>query len=206
MSWFMPNYRCYADRVVKWNEITGREVHPEMQWGWVLEEYDELTEAYNARNKVSFLKELCDLFVVTSYYIYLTNVDVYTNEDLFKAGATYNNGSLDSSIQLLSDMIVLGDSVGIISIVVNILNKLDAEVESALSEVNSSNFSKFEVFIPGCEEEYDNSAYAIEHGSKGRYTGVTWKLSNNYVIYVSGEGKILKGPDYIEANVSKYVH
>lgn len=82
------------------------------------------------------------------------------------------------------------------------------DIETCIAEVEASNLSKFvHVGVTDISDlewmAFDAHSRKIE--SEGRYKGVHWKRVNDYVVWYDQSGKILKGPNYFEPNLEKFV-
>lgn len=82
------------------------------------------------------------------------------------------------------------------------------DIESCIKEVEASNLSKFvHVGIMDVSDlewiAFDEHSRKIE--SEGRYKGVYWKRVGEYVVWYDGSGKILKGPNYFEPKLDKFI-
>lgn len=77
------------------------------------------------------------------------------------------------------------------------------QLEAAFDEVHSSNMSKF------CKSEidaYDSITQRISDGKVADYSGATISEKNGlYIIKRQSDGKILKGSDFFEPDLSKFV-
>lgn len=206
-SWFLPDYREFADKVVEFNFIADNGIlnrSPEkitLQKKLIQEEYEEVVEAYEKRDKVEFLKELCDLFVVTSYMLRITKPEEYEREDTFILDNRFGAPPFYSAFNLISDMIYIEDWRSVIKAVIGILRCVDAKEREALYLVNDNNFSKFCWYQDSQEDVYDHMAQAISTSSNGRYTNVSWYKVNNWVIFKDEDGKIMKPVGYLPVNL-----
>lgn len=206
-SWFLPNYKQYADSVVTFNTVIDTVSFKEkkdkvaLQQKLIEEEYDELIEAYALKDKGDFLKELCDLFVVSSYMLYLINTDWYKDEAAFCADNGFGSPPFHTPLSFLGDMIIVKDWRTVVKIVVGLLTSLDADVRKALQLVNQNNIDKFMLYEEDEDEVYNHMANAIEQSSDGRYTNVGWVLSNDYVVFTDSNGKVMKPIGYKKVNL-----
>lgn len=206
-DWLLLDYTEYARQVVAFNNInevvTTENIKTKINFQKVLiaEEFRELVEAYEERDKTNFLKELCDLFVVTSYMQYLEH-----GECIYEGSAFINNGgrvgTISSTFASLSDWIYLEDYLMVLKTVIGLLNKLDVDDQKALSLVNENNFSKYPIYSQLCEGEYDAEVKEIELRGSGRYLGVNWCVSNCRVIFRDCFGKVMKPIGYKSVDVS----
>lgn len=82
------------------------------------------------------------------------------------------------------------------------------DIETCIAEVEASNLSKF-VYVGDSEITPEQlvsfAAHANSIEEQGRYKGVHWKRVNDYVVWYDQSGKILKGPNYFEPNLEKFV-
>lgn len=82
------------------------------------------------------------------------------------------------------------------------------DIETCIAEVEASNLSKF-VYVGDAEITPEQlgtfAAHANSIEEQGRYKGVYWKRVNDYVVWYDQSGKILKGPNYFEPNLEKFV-
>ncbi len=187
-------YETYYKQVLEFNKAANKPFNEEAQKALCFEEWKELREAYESKDEVAFLKELCDCFVVgAGGSATLTDIEVHY--------------SVEGNIK---DMELLLDEGGVFQFdlfledTIDIATQINADVLSALQEVCNSNMSKFCEYRPECLEDYDLWCRKIER--EGRYKGVTWELNNGKVVFFDENKKILKGPDYFEPNLEKYIN
>lgn len=212
MSWFekdnsqvYKDFAYFAQQVVKFNTIAGKERDPEFQLKLCEEEAQEVVNAYDKQDKAGFLKEVCDLFVVASYGV----EDGDTEECYFvDQWAITDVATLAPYVNSLDNMYKStcpeDDLLSFLYTATDMLQIVDADWQGAMREVCRSNMSKFSEYHPKCIEEYD--AHCNTLMADGRYTGVTWDLKDGFVIWKADTGKILKGYDYSEADVSGFVN
>ena len=204
-KWFNPNYVEQAQAVKRWNMIAnGGEMRCgldalELQANLITEEGKEVFAALATKSINDFAKELCDLFVVTSYMIYIESVFLEkgergVNEDaVFSLDLQEGDRTPFRMLENLSEAVEQVWCAAILNNVIGLLTALDVDGKAILNSVIKNNFSKFSpvrvdegvvVFDARCEE--------LEEASEGRYKGVTWQLVEGYIIYRSSTGKILK--------------
>lgn len=85
---------------------------------------------------------------------------------------------------------------------------LGMDILGAFSEVEASNLSKYVYVGDGEITPYRLGTFAahcmfIEE--QGRYSGVHWKRVGEYIVWYDGSGKVLKGPNFFEPNLEKFV-
>lgn len=202
-SWFLKDYKQYAEEVARWNMIANggslnRSYEALMiQERLIEEEFNELVSEYG-KEKIDFLKELCDLFVVSSYMMYIKDeVDDIT----FINDTKYGSPSISGALGMLSDLILMKDWYGVVKCCVGLLTTIDADTKKALSLVNQNNFSKFLRYDELDVHIYDNVAHDIEANANGRYTNIIWSKVGNYVIFKDSTGKIMKPTNYKSVNL-----
>ncbi len=190
MAWFEKSYESdlepYKKSVEFFNKLAGKAYDPESQLRLCREEAEEILEAYNEEDKAAFLKEVCDLFVVSCVGMDLPSPLM---------------NSLDTVVNSLALPLNQQESL---EIAVDILNVIDADIKGALTDVCSSNMSKFSPYDPKSLDAYDAHCHTLMES--GRYTGVNWELREGLVIWKDDNNKILKGLNYREADVSRFVN
>lgn len=201
--WFLKDYKQYAEEVARWNMIANngqmnRSYEAlKIQERLIEEEFNELVNEYG-KEKIDFLKELCDLFVVSSYMMFLKDeVDDIT----FINDTKYGSPSISGALGTLSDLILMRDWYGVVKCCVGLLTTIDADTKKALSLVNQNNFSKFVHYDEESEVIYDHIIKEIESKSEGRYTDITWAKVGDYVVFKDGKGKIMKPTNYKSVNL-----
>ena len=209
-EWFTKdiNFSKYAQAVVDWNGVaygTGHNKPLDAQWALVEEEgLVEVPEAYTAKDKAEFLKEMIDLFVVASYYHHLKHGNIDFSFFWMSYSRELSLAPLCELMDGLTREIRDCNIEDTLAFTFAILSKLDADVEGAIEEVLRSNDSKFVGYSNLDEVAYDSECKRLEEG--GRYKGVHWKAISGKVVFKSGEGKILKPLcSYSPADVSKFI-
>lgn len=189
--------------VIKWNLI-GHGSHDNSAEGLdrqddvVREECKETVDAWNNNDPVEFLDGLVDSFVTTGYEAFLTE-----NLELQYQEYEQNGGDLYSFVVMMSDY--FEDTGGVFQLMdVMEMLVLHGNWEAAIDEVLKSNWSKYNEYCAGDECWYDYHCSSLMIG--GRYTGVTWRLNEGYVIWKDGSGKILKGPQYVAPDLKHLAH
>ena len=141
------------------------------QFGADIEECTELFEAFGFGSDGAVIMTLSD----TSLWAYAARPTEV--EDINRKEA------LDAICDKLVTVVGLGYMLGM-------------NVEGAFKEVPASNLSKFikvsGELTPAQLSQFAQDANDIE--AQGRYTNVTWKRIEDYVVYFDGNGKILKSP------------
>ena len=196
-EWFVKDYykifNDFREQVLLFNKIGGKEVTEEGQLHLCREEANELIAEYN---NVAFLKECCDLFIVSSPVLsqgVLADTIRWVEESVIDVGSTINT---------LSEG---WDDAGVyFDCAIQILVQLDADWQKAMQLVLDSNMSKFSRYDQGEHQAYDNHCKVLECG--GRYSNVTWQNVDGWVVWKDENQKILKGPDYVEADLSGCVN
>jgi hypothetical protein len=86
---------------------------------------------------------------------------------------------------------------------------LNMDIVGAFNEVAESNLSKF-LYVGSGElsglqlAELNKDCIDIE--SQGRYSGVHWKRQGEYVVFLDGNGKIVKSPrTYFEPKLEQFI-
>lgn len=221
---FKKGLREFYNRVILWNTIAGntdkpRECLVDIYTKLVEEERKELLEAYDAKDAKGFLKELADCLVVGSFLFYveddgdqqLLNLSGIEEDDI-EYLVTADHRFLDYAMDL--------------GRYEDLAYSVDANMIGVLHEVMDSNFSKFvsvhEAVTGGSvrKSEYAEGVPTsgqsrggdlsqvckqIEENSEGRYTGVTSRECNGYIVFRDDKGKIMKPPSYREADVRRFV-
>jgi len=208
MGWFTRelNFVKYAQAVADWNSVAyGSHDKPlDDQWALVEEEGKEVLEAFGAKDKAEFLKEMLDMFVVISYYRFLAYKEVSYDRETMGLYHNLQLFSVKDLVEFLVNSIKVGDSIDALTATFAILSKLDADVEGAIKEVLRSNNSKFAPYQAREEDSYDQQCKELEGE---RYKNVTWSLNGDKVVFKAGSGKVLKSPStYSPANVGKFIN
>lgn len=212
-------------RIIEWNLVARGGEHDlsdaalELQWKLVLEEMAELRYAYQQDNIVDFIGEMCDVFVVLLYYIFLN--DARGNSvffpDLFDPEFPPNlefAEVLENITQHSGDESALADAVFRMVSWVELTSLLNVDIAKALDLVMDSNFSKFHKI--GCrimdDSDYDVAAHhlakTVEKSYDGKYNDVVGIIvkgvEDDYVVFRAdnGKGKILKPLSYNKHDLS----
>ena len=93
------------------------------------------------------------------------------------------------------------------------LSALDVDMFGALHNVADSNLSKFVKIGDNTPDDFELTSSmlsALEQSvvdieSDGRYKGVVWERSGDYVVFKDGNGKVLKAPTFKEPQLKKYI-
>lgn len=208
-----------ADRVLKWNLMArgGNDEFTEEDYDLALdlvkEEAKELLEEHENRNRVGFLKELIDYFVVSCHLLAVFN---RLSHLPYSANIkTFDVASIEGDIDALSIENV--DDILNIEVACSILSQVHANVKPAMNEVLSSNESKFPTQQQLCDaydtkdwhEAVEKECLRIEKESNGRYTGVSATYYGDfggYFVFKDSNGKIMKPITYKPADVSPFVY
>lgn len=82
------------------------------------------------------------------------------------------------------------------------------DIQTCIAEVEASNLSKF-VYVGNSEitpeQLSDFTTHCTFIEGQGRYTGVHWEHRDDYIVWYDQSGKILKGPNYFEPNLERFV-
>lgn len=193
---------CYH-RVIKWNLTANNgkcnysENSIKQQYILVKEEAEELLKAIKEKNAIDFLDAWCDLFVVLSYYVHLTQNSGVIRFVSFKGIISINE--IVEDILSCPDLFALND-------VCTALHTYKGDGYHALLEVLDSNDSKFpSVKNYRDEKELEKECAEIELKSKGRYKNVTYTIYNGLVIFKDSNNKIMKPSSYREPNLLPYI-
>lgn len=85
---------------------------------------------------------------------------------------------------------------------------LGMDILGAFAEVEASNLSKY-VHVGDDEitpyQLMSFAAHSMFIEGQGRYSGVHWKRVGEHVVWYDGSGKVLKGPNFFEPNLEKFV-
>ena len=186
----VTDYTPWYDWVVSWNKKASPDKiysieDIENQWKLVKEEQKELFEAFDAKDTGAFYKELCDLFVVSSFFSYIVSPETKP-ETVFS----------DYITPILGDLERHEDAFGRDSYfneVMILMNSVNANTLShTMGAVLRSNDTKF------FEWQYQDMelAFALkEHGD--RYSGIHVKRTIDGLATLRDENnKILKPSTY----------
>lgn len=201
MSWFQESlfYQDAVNQVTQFNKIAGKtpaNVSVDYAMGLVHEEVKETVEAYETKDKVAFLGEVCDMFVVSSFALLIKDISI---DNLEKGGWNcYELEDIDKMINTPFASDVLAYSV-------NVLNTCDADGKGALQAVLDANMSKFSKYKKSKHKSYDEHCNTLADGV--RYKNVIWERVEDYVVWKCADtSKILKGPEFKKADLTKYVY
>lgn len=164
-----------SERVWHWNAIA-ENWNPEhilKQYSFVKEEADEYG---TANGKAKIIKELADCLVVQGYFVALCEA--------------FNPNLLEKAIDLHKK--VIEDAF--------LLQRMGFNIFLAFDMVIESNYSKFDNYREDQLDKYDEHCKYLE--KDGRYSNVKWEQVVDHVVYRSGEGKLLKGRNYQEPDLS----
>ena len=213
---FRDSLSLFYKRVLEFNEVSGNNLYDDKLKGLytklVDEEIRELLEAFGKGDPVQYLKELADCFVVASYCFFCHNPDD-TDVILNTENANISDDLYCDNSDFLYNMILSMEEKSYNnSLTIDALESyaysLDVDFTSILHEVMDSNFSKF-LTVQQASTIYEGKmgevCKGIEKKSEGRYNNITSLENNGYIVFRDGSGKILKGPLYKDASISKYI-
>ena len=192
-------------RILEWNEVAGGGNHDyspaklDLQRELILEEAAEVIQAYDDKDRTNFLKEVLDLWVVSSYGAFLSDKKEYLKP--FHQGRPASlKEAIDDIREVLGNPYSYTVSLSMVYKSRDLLEVVNADVVGALRAVNASNFSKF------CREcDPDAVVEQLTEDYKGRYTGITWCKYSDLYIFKDERGKVLKGPYYTEVSLNKFL-
>lgn len=198
-EWFVKDYykifNDFREQVLLFNKIGGKEVTVKDQLVLCYEESRELVAEFG-KDKIAFLSECCDLFIVSSPVLSqreFADTILWVEDSFIGVGST---------IYTLSEC---WDDVGVyLDCSIQILKQLDADWQKAMQLVLDSNMSKFSKYDQGEHQVYDNHCKVLECG--GRYSNVTWQNVGGWVVWKDESGKILKGLHHVKADLSGCVN
>jgi len=207
-KWFSPNFTEQAQKIKDWNIIANSGKMNismqalELQGDLVQEEGKEVFAAYSEKDLEGFVKELCDLFVVTSYMTYLEYAfkdDVVKEDDLFTLTLQEGDRTPSKMLSNLSEALENNWGAAILNNTIGLLAALEGDGKSNLDKVIDNNYSKF-VKIKNNEGAaiYDLTCVQLEAASKGRYINIKWEIVGDYIVYKDSKGKILKPLNFKE--------
>lgn len=210
-NWFLPNYIEQAKNTLLFNEIardgliTSNHVTRSLQEDLIKEEFDEVCEAFTSQNKENFLKELCDLFVVSSFMIYLIDKELFEQGDCFVFDRKCGAPPINMALSILSDLVLLQDWQGIVKTTIGLLSVVDADSIRAMKVVTANNLSKFLRYDSSLMLKYDEMARTIELNSNGRYSNVMWSKYRDWVVFKDFRGKIMKPISFQSVDLSPFI-
>lgn len=225
------NYFVLAKEVIKWNRIIGGDNYLfdnkktlKLQERLVIEEAKEMMEEIRLNNKKGYVKELVDLFVVSSYGTFLQGYDGYTTTAENFVHKVSSPKGIPSLLEI-EDKILNNNTTSSIYYqwAVNALNVVNANIVDIFYEVMRSNFSKIplqEVFLKEAKKKHGKKADCasieqliyleqerMELEFRGRYSGITGKQvtykEENYIVFTDSNGKVLKPCTFVEADLNK---
>lgn len=209
----------YAVHVIEWNRVAavakgGKFTPLELQHDFIIEEFEELAAALEDGDRKMVVDAACDLFVVASYAYILD----YGRDSSFDAVMSYNSKNSFNLFDLSYSVYVTKSHREILSQVVSLCYSLDMNLQYNMSQVLSSNDSKFPRLKEVTDlwpqdvtavEALEMESKAIEARSNGRYTGVyfvTVKEDNAHtdgprVVFFDEKGKIMKPCTFVEPEI-----
>lgn len=208
MAWFIDKtsdqkfFKNAALDVIRWNWTANQGNHEftpercEAQWNLVEEEFKELKEAFEKKDKAEFLKEMCDLFVVLSYYCYLsTSGDEDGLSPLLETEFVEN---VDRGLDQIEEAFKRGYILIGFDYVCNMISVLHADWREALTSVLVNNWCKYLTvpLLDALSITPEQMAAAIETNSGGRYKNVVPVVFGGCVIFRDGNGKMMKPTTY----------
>lgn len=163
------------EKVAEWNHVTDnwKEETLKIQGELVIEESKEFD---NAVGVVDVVKELVDCLVVQGYFFNLTMFFKPLKIHHFK---DHYNATLKQAFTM---------------------QRMGFNILLAFDKVIESNYNKFDNYREDMLDKYDEHCKYLE--KDGRYSNVKWERAGEYVVYRSGEGKLLKGRNYQEPDLS----
>lgn len=164
-------------KVYDWNVVVGNDKKKDIEAIQKKLCEEEVEELDVALSRQEFVKELTDCLVVLSFYEALI-----VTADCEKEYKQQVSDQVDKAIGMAFALQRVG---------FNILLAFDKVIES--------NYSKFDPYREDMLDKYDEHCKYLEKG--GRYTNVKWERADNYVVYRSWEGKLLKGRSYQEPDL-----
>lgn len=182
--------------VIKFNEVGGGTSsnydHP-LQVALIEEEKNEMFKAFNERDAVEFLDGIIDSLVTSAYAYERTWGGAWESEykttrrDIFEEVVNTSRWT-DRFYSLEQFCVLLKEEYGVF-------------VEAAMEEVNRSNMSKF---VP-CSDENPHPFHLSYLEAEGRYKGVHICQSMDYFVWKDMNGKIMKGPLFVQPDLKPYV-
>ena len=202
----------WSEDIVEWNLVARdydeSDYDHDLQRDLCKEEFKEAFEAYESGDEEEFISEVCDLFVVMSYY--------YNREfGHCPSYTTYLKTYEDYGVQYVRDIKgLLNTAHGMFEIgrfspyryVRQILAQYE-KAESIMTAKLLSNWSKLpttalfrsEVGYTHLRNDLEKECLAIEERSNGRYSGVTYQLvagKEPRLVFQANTGKIVKPCTY----------
>lgn len=180
----------------------------ELQEKLIIKEGKEVFKAYESGVLIDFVKELCDLFVVTSYMCYLKANMRGTQLDTKKTFSLTLQERDRLPTHMLHELeIAVANQwhASIINNVLGLLTSLKVNSRAIMNYVIDNNFDKFEEIFKGTLPSalhLDETCGKIEEKSTGRYAGVYWEIvEDSFIVYRSSTGKILKPLNFKPLNL-----
>ncbi|ADP02508.1 hypothetical protein GECvBMG_gp125 [Salmonella phage GEC_vB_MG] len=207
----------YGRHVAQWNHIArvargGKATPVDLQFSFVVEEFKELMKALSEGDRVEVVDGACDLFVVSSYALWLLESSGVRWEKCLKPaeGAQFNIGEM---VELIFNTPLSVESVAaILQQSVALCFRLDINLDYNMRQVLSSNDSKYPTMTQLREAHPTLSLYsddelltaeckAIEKRSNGRYSSVNAVRSGENIVFFDGKGKIMKPSTFVEPKI-----
>lgn len=229
------NFVPYAKQVAEWNFIAnskkivnGIKVR-EFQWGLIEEEAEEIFAAVKESDKKQTLAEVCDLFVVSTYGLFLhlheNNRGCTLDEVISKMAETCSvpKGRGRTSLYSLDENIFSKQQYEVVKWAINALEQFGGNSTGALQAIIDANYTKFPFAtdliaaydqhgLPYGDDICKQECARIEEEFKGRYKGVQCEhvlLNENdlvgRLIFRDDQGKILKPLTFKKADISPFV-
>lgn len=224
-----------AVRVVKWNEMARGKEHDysnkakENQFKLIREECEELFTAAKENDRIEMLDAICDMFVVSSYGVFLSQNAVMGYDTALRRMSFREPQKADSSLSLLELEAYLYTDKNVSAIYqwsVKALCVFDANTRGGLLEVLDSNDSKFPrlvdlidaqraagIVVDGSKDPIKVEAERLNKEHDGRYWGIYGTQIgvgenselDGRVVFRDINNKIMKPLTFRPANLSSFV-
>lgn len=148
---------------------------------------EELAEVLDSCTQEEYLFELCDLFVVSSFWVYMKcNNDLTVLHNIIEDEA--QGISTSFGLALIENAISEGSPTGVFHSVLAHGREFGSYFFSALDEVLECNMSKYPQV-----GEVDPVAECDRLNAEGRYTGVTYRITEcGRYVFTADSGKVVK--------------
>lgn len=209
----------YGKHVVQWNDIArvargGKPTPLDLQFSFVKEEFTELLDGLSEGNRVEVVDAACDLFVVSSYALWLVES---SNLMWVNAMRPDKGKGVDFKIGDMSELIFstppsVESLTCILERVVALCYRLDINLDYNMRQVLTSNDSKYPTMSqlraahPTLSQYTDDELLTaeckvIERRSKGRYNSVVAVRSGDNIVFFDGNGKIMKPTTFVDPKI-----
>lgn len=171
---------------------------------------EEMQEILDAKDAVDELDGLADTAVVAYFLCKLYGVEIN--------GFVPNGIMTDNVLEQIQNIIDSENNedkaIRALLMSLDTLSALDVDMYGALHNVADSNLSKFVKIGDNVPEDFELTSSmlsALEQSivdieSDGRYKGVYWERSGDYIVFKDTNGKVLKAPTFKGPQLKQFIN